>query len=259
MMIFVVAAITLLVLMTGLFFYALVIKDNSIVDVAYGLTATLTCWVAFAVAGDFHARPLLLLSLVTLWGGRLAIHIGLRKKGEGAEDFRYRQWRQQWGKTFVWRSFLQIFMLQGAVIYVIVLPVLLAIHNPGGELGLLDFAGLLVWLFGFTFDAVGDWQLLRFKGDPANRGRIMGSGLWRYSRHPNYFGEAVLWWGPFLIALGAPWGGLALLSPLLIDFLLLKVSGIPMLEAKYEGNPEFLRYREQTNAFVPWFPRQQGD
>ena len=258
MLVFAVAAITLFVSITALFVYALIIKDNSIVDVAYGLVSALTCWMAFIFIGGTHPRTLLLLCLVTLWGVRLAIHIGLRKKGETGEDFRYRQWRQEWGETFVWRSFLQIFMLQGAVVYVVILPVLLAIHNPGGELGLFDLAGLWVWLFGFTFEAVGDWQLLRFKENPANRGRIMRSGLWRYSRHPNYFGEAVLWWGPFLIALGTPYGGLALFSPLLIDFLLLKVSGIPMLEAKYEGNPEFISYREQTNALVPWLPRRKG-
>ena len=259
MLIFAVAAITLLVLMTALFVYALIITDNSIVDVAYGLVSILTCWTAFLFSGGTHPRTLLLLCLVTLWGARLAIHIGLRKSGETGEDFRYRQWRQEWGKTFVWRSFLQIFMLQGAVVYVVILPVLLTIHKPGGELGLLDLAGLMVWLFGFTFETVGDWQLLRFKRDPANRGRIMQSGLWHYSRHPNYFGEAVLWWGPFLITLGTPYGVLALSSPLLIDFLLLKVSGIPMLEAKYEGNAEFVRYKKRTNAFVPWLPRREGE
>ena len=182
-----------------------------------------------------------------------------RKKGEGGEDFRYRQWREEWGETFVWRSFLQIFMLQGAVIFLVLSPVLLIFNAPGEGLGLLDVAGLLVWLFGFTFEALGDWQLLMFKKNPKNRGKIMQTGLWRYTRHPNYFGEATLWWGLFLIAVTVPWGVLAITSPLLIDFLLLKVSGMPMLEAKYENNPEFASYKSRTNALFPWWPKQQQE
>ncbi len=114
---------------------------------------------------------------------------------------------------------------------------------------------MLLWLFGFGFEAIGDWQLLQFKKEPDNKGKIIQHGLWRYTRHPNYFGEAVLWWGVFLIALNVPYGLLAIISPLLIDFLLLKVSGIPMLEAKYENNPEFIAYKARTNAFFPWLPK----
>ena len=113
-------------------------------------------------------------------------------------------------------------------------------------------------MFGFGFEAIGDWQLLRFKRKAENRGKILQSGLWRYTRHPNYFGEAALWWGLFLIALKVPYGAVAVLSPLLIDFLLLKVSGIPMLEAKYQSNPEFTAYKARTNALFPWFPKPGG-
>jgi steroid 5-alpha reductase family enzyme len=149
-------------------------------------------------------------------------------------------------------------MLQGAVIFLVALPIQLVINTPGEPLGHLDRIGLLIWLFGFGFEAIGDWQLLQFKKDPENKGKIIQHGLWRYSRHPNYFGEAVLWWGIFLIALKAQYGILAIISPILIDFLLLKVSGIPMLEAKYEGNPDFESYKARTNAFFPWFPKK-GD
>ncbi len=252
--VFLLALSVLLVFMTAVFALAMYLKDNSIVDVAYGLAFTLACWAAYLSFGSGHPRQVLALALVTVWGVRLAAHIYMRKGGDG-EDFRYRKWRQEWGKTFVWRSFLQIFMLQGAVVFVVALPVLLLINHPGPALGPLDLLGTLVWLFGFGFEAVGDWQLLRFKKNPANRGHIIQTGLWRFTRHPNYFGEATLWWGLFLIALSAPYGTAAILSPLLIAFLLLKVSGIPMLEAKYEGNPEFEAYKERTHAFFPWFPR----
>lgn len=254
MNVFMVAISVLLIFMTGVFVLAMYRKDNSIVDVAYGLAFVLAGWAAYLGFASGHPRQLLALGLVTVWGVRLAVHIFVRKGGEG-EDFRYRQWRQEWGKTFVWRSFLQIFMLQGAVVFVVALPVLLIINHPGHPLGLLDLVGFLVWLFGFGFEAVADWQLLRFKKNPDNRGHIIQTGLWRFTRHPNYFGEATLWWGLFLIALGVPYGAASIVSPVLIDFLLLKVSGIPMLEAKYEGNPEFEDYKQRTHAFFPWVPK----
>lgn len=260
MNLFLFTLLLLLLFMSLLFAIALWVKDNSIVDIAYGLAFVLVSWSTYLVYGDGHFRQLLILALVTFWGLRLAWNIYLRKRGESEEDFRYRQWRESWGKTFVWRSFLQIFMLQGAVIYLVSLPVMLVMNRPGGPLGLPDLLGLLIWLFGFSFEAVGDWQLLRFKQQPENRGKIIQSGLWSLTRHPNYFGEATLWWGVLLVAISAPYGIIALISPLLINFLLLKVSGIPMLEAKYEGNKEFEAYKQRTNAFFPWFPKpSKGD
>ncbi len=255
MNVFLFAIIALLVFKTLVFVVALWLKDNSIVDIAYGLAFVLTGWTGFLVYGSSQPRQFLILALITLWGLRLAIHIFLRKRREQGEDFRYRQWRESWGKSFYWRSFLQIYMLQGAVIFLVSLPLLLVIRQPGEALGWLDLLGALIWMTGFAFEALGDWQLLRFKQNPVNRGRIIQLGLWRYTRHPNYFGEATLWWGIFLIALGSPIGWLAVISPLLINYLLLKVSGIPMLEAKYQGNPEFKAYKNRTSAFFPWFPK----
>jgi len=257
MNVFFLAGIELLIFMTLVFVLAQRMKDNSIVDIAYGLAFVLLSWTGVLVYGSSHPRQMLLLGLMTLWGVRLAGHISLRKQGEEGEDSRYRQWRESWGESFLWRSFLQIFMLQGAVVFFVALPILLVISQPGEGLGWLDLLGALVWLFGFAFEAIGDYQLLRFKQSTNKRGRFIQSGLWRTTRHPNYFGEATLWWGIFLIALNAPFGVIAIISPLLIDFLLLKVSGIPMLEAKYEGNPEFEAYKSRTNAFFPWFPRTE--
>lgn len=257
MNLFLLTAFLLLCFMTLVFLLALKLRDNSIVDIAYGLGFVLIGWSGAVVYGSGAARQLLLLAMITIWGLRLAGHIALRKQYEKGEDPRYRQWRESWGKTFIWRSFLQIYLLQGTVIYLIALPLLLVMHDAGGPLGWLDLAGALIWLFGFAFEATGDWQLLQFKRVPGNRGRIMRYGLWRLTRHPNYFGEAVLWWGVFLVALGTPLGWLAIISPLLIDFLLLKVSGIPMLEERYAGNEEFASYKQRTNAFFPWLPKEQ--
>ena len=257
MNIFAFCIILIFVYMTTVFLFALWLKDNSIVDVAYGLAFILLGWAGLLVFGSGHTRQWLIVMLVTIWGLRLAVHIFLRKQGEG-EDFRYRQWRESWGKTFVWRSFLQVFMLQGTVIFLVALPVLLVLNDPGGRIALVDLVGVAVWMAGFGFEAIGDWQLLQFKRNPANQGKIIRHGLWRYTRHPNYFGEAVLWWGIFLIAIDARYGIVAIISPLLIDSLLLKVSGIPMLEGKYEDNPEFIAYKARTNALFPWLPKTGG-
>jgi len=257
MNVFAFTLLLLFVYMTTLFLFALWLKDNSLVDVAYGLAFVLVGWTGLLLLDSWHTRQWLIVLLVTVWGVRLAVHLFFRKQGEG-EDFRYRQWRESWGKTFVWRSYLQVFMLQGAVIFLVALPVLLVLNDPGGRIGAVDLAGAAVWILGFGFEAIGDWQLLRFKKNPHNKGKVIQHGLWRYTRHPNYFGEAVLWWGPCLIALNAGYGMWAIISPVLIDFLLLKVSGIPMLEVKYENNPEFIAYKARTNAFFPWFPKTGG-
>ena len=212
---------------------------------------------AFLHSGLAHNRQLLLLLMVAAWGLRLAIHILVRNWGR-EEDFRYRAWREAWGRTFVVRSFLQIYMLQGTIILVVAVPVLLVMADPGGPLGLRDAAGVLVWIVGFLFEAFGDFQLLRHVRDPALRGQVLQTGLWRFTRHPNYFGEATLWWGVLLVVLGAPRGWAGVVGPLTILFLLLKVSGIPMLEAKYRGNPAFEDYWARTSAFFPWFTGRRG-
>jgi len=185
---------------------------------------------------------------------RLSLHVYLRNRGK-PEDARYRAWRQEWGKNANIRSFLQVFLLQGLLLLIISLPVTSVIMAGSSAFTLWDAAGLFIWAMGFLFEAIGDWQLLRFKKDPAHKGRIIKTGLWRFSRHPNYFGEVTLWWGIYLIALssGASWP--VVIGPLTITFLILKVSGIPMLEKKYEGNPEFEAYRRRTSAFFPLPPK----
>lgn len=252
------AAVAIFVYMTGVFLIALRVRDNSIVDVAWGGGFLMVVAVVTGRSGLASGRQILIGVLISVWALRLLLHIHTRNRGRSGEDFRYRQWRETWGRWFVLRSYLQIFMLQGVVMWVVAMPILIAGLGHDQPLGPVDAAGGLVWLFGFLFESVGDWQLLRFKRDPANQGGIITTGLWRFTRHPNYFGEVVVWWGLFLIALGAPHGWWALISPVTITFLLLRVSGIPMLEKKYEGRADFAHYRAVTNAFLPWFPKKRS-
>lgn len=257
---FFLCAVLVVVYMTAWFIFALLRKDNSLADVAWGLGFVLLAGVTLARRGDMEARPLLISGLIFLWGMRLAVHILARKRKKG-EDYRYAQWRAKWGRMFVLRSYIQVFLLQGLFMLVIAWPVILVNSSQRvsvGPLGLLDLVGTLVWIVGFLFEAVGDAQLARFKRDPANRGRVMTRGLWAVTRHPNYFGEALMWWGIWLVALSVPTGWTAVVSPVLITFLLLRVSGVPLLEKKYAGNAEFREYARRTSVFVPWFPKKSA-
>lgn len=241
------------------FLGALVTKRNDIADIAWGLGFVIVATTGFLVSGLVDMRRLIVLLLVILWGVRLATQIYLRNKGK-KEDWRYNKWRKDWGDRWLIRSYLQVFLLQGMFMWLITLPVVLIQVISSKPLGWLDFFGVGVWMVGFFFESVGDWQLFVFKKDPNNKGKIMKSGLWRYSRHPNYFGEVTMWWGIFLMTWSF-WGsplllGLSLVGPVTITFLLLFVSGVPMLEKKYEGNKEFEKYKKETSVFVPWFVRK---
>ncbi|MGD1009834.1 MAG: DUF1295 domain-containing protein [Candidatus Aminicenantales bacterium] len=241
--------------MTAWFILALFRKDNSLADVAWGLGFILLAGLTLVRQNEYAARQILVSCLVLLWGIRLSLHIFSRILKRG-EDPRYAAWRAKWGRSFVPRSYLQIFLLQGVFLLVTSLPVVLVNSSPQKGLGAPDLAAALVWLAGFVFETAADRQLVLFKKDPANRGKIMTSGLWRYTRHPNYFGEAVMWWGIFGLALSTRNGWMTAASPLLITFLLRFVSGVPLLEKKYLGNAEFEEHARRTNALVPGFPKR---
>lgn len=243
--------------MSGFFLIAVIRKDNSLADIAWGGGFVIIAFLSFFLApGHAVARQVLATGLVTLWGLRLAIYIYFRNKGRG-EDYRYAKWRKDWGRYFLIRSFLQVFMLQGALMVLIASSVIFINLNPAQGLTILDGVGLAVWCLGFFFEALGDFQLFQFKKDPENKGQVMRYGLWKYTRHPNYFGEATMWWGIFLMALSLTRGVIALLSPLTITFLLLKVSGIPMLEKKLaESQPGYADYMKKTSSFIPWFSKK---
>ncbi|MBA3733426.1 DUF1295 domain-containing protein [Patescibacteria group bacterium] len=234
------------------FVLSLLNKRNDVADTAWGLGFVLLSWVSFYLGQAHGARGLLVALLVSIWGIRLAWHIHRRNKGK-VEDYRYAKWREEWGKWFYLRSFGQVYLLQGVLLFLIVLPVLLINKNIGQNLGILDSVGLAIWILGFVFESVGDAQLAQFIKNTTNKGKLMQSGLWHYSRHPNYFGEVLMWWGIWLIALSVPSGFLSIIGPITITILILKVSGIPMLEKKMEENPEFAEYKRRTSMFIPWF------
>jgi steroid 5-alpha reductase family enzyme len=250
------AGLAILAWETALFVVGWARRDNGVADAGWGPGFVAAAGASFLACADGHPRQWLLLAMTGVWAARLAQQIVRRGHGHG-EDFRYRRWRESWGRWFLPRSLLQIYLLQGALMWLVALPLSLVNARPGpAPLGWLDLAGVGVWGAGLLCETFADEQLLRFRRDPARRTRLLQSGLWRWSRHPNYFGEALLWWGVWLVALPAPHGWLAVASPLLVLFLLLRVSGIPMLEAKYRGDPEFEAYRARTSAFVPWPPKR---
>jgi steroid 5-alpha reductase family enzyme len=241
--------------MTLWFVASLIKKRNDVADVAWGLGFVLMAWASYFLSGDSGMRGLLVGILVSIWGLRLAWHIHSRNKGK-AEDYRYLAWRKEWGKWFYIRSYFQVYLLQGFLLSLIVLPVLLINKSAGAGLGPIDILGATVWLLGFYFEAVGDAQLARFIKNPANKGKLMQSGLWAYTRHPNYFGEVTQWWGIWLVALSVPNGWIGIIGPLTITFLILKVSGIPMLERKMAENPEFENYKNRVSMFFPMPPKK---
>lgn len=249
------AALAILAYMIIFFIAALIKKDNSIVDIGWGGGFILVAALTFYLQDGWMLRHCLVSGLVILWGARLAVHIGKRNWGRG-EDKRYAEWRREWGKWFIPRSFFQIFLLQGILLVIIAYPVILVNHSGRPGLTWLDAAGALLWIIGFLFEALGDYQLARFKANPENKGKIMQSGLWAYTRHPNYFGESVMWWGIWIIALNVDYGWTAVVSPVVITLLLLKVSGVSLLEKHYSDNPKYRDYARRTNAFIPWFPKK---
>jgi len=250
------AALAVFAYMTVVFAAALAVRDNSIVDIAWGPGFLLVALLTLLIGEGRGPRPVVVTVLVAVWGLRLGGYIFLRKRGRG-EDFRYAKWRREWGSLFVLRSYFQIFLLQGAFLIVISSGIMIVNASSPPSFGFLDLVGAALWAVGFFFEAVGDAQLARFKKDPENKGRIMTSGLWRLTRHPNYFGEAAMWWGLLVIALSVPGGWKAVASPVLLTFLLLRVSGVTMLEKKYEGNRAFAEYASRTSAFFPLPPKRK--
>ena len=234
-----------------------IIKNNSIVDIGWGLGFVIIAFYTIFATGIFDAASVVTTILVSVWGLRLFYFIMKRNLGK-PEDFRYVNFREKWGTRFpVLKAYLQVYFLQSVFMYIIALSIIVINSGTTRKNQLLFTAlGTFFWLIGFFFEAVGDYQLKKFKSGGRNKGKIMKTGLWKYSRHPNYFGEAVLWWGIFIISFVTGRWYIALASPVVLTYLLLFVSGVPMLERKYAGNPEFIEYKKVTSKFIPWFPRK---
>ena len=235
---------------------SLVRRDVSIVDSLWSLMFLLAALVYLMTAAAPGERAFLVTLLVAVWAVRLAAYITWRNWGEG-EDARYRAIRARNEPGFAFKSLYLVFALQGGIAWIVALPLLAAIHSTA-PLNVIDYLGVALWMVGMVFEAVGDWQLARFKADPANRGRVLDTGLWRLTRHPNYFGNACVWWGFFLLAFAAG-GWWSLISPVLMTFLLLKVSGVALLEQDItERRPAYRDYIERNNAFIPGPPRTRS-
>lgn len=246
----------ILLMMALLWIYSVRIKNASIVDTYWGPGFVLQVWVYFLLTPDgYLPRKLLIAALVTIWGLRLGLHIHQRNHGK-PEDFRYQEFRRKYGpERYWWVSFFQVFLLQGVLMFVIGAPLLIAQAGPG-PIGLVDGLGVLVWIIGFYFEAVGDAQLKAFKANPANKGKLLNTGLWAYTRHPNYFGDSAQWWGYYLLAVSAG-GWWSIFSPIIMTLFLVKVSGVGLLEKTLaKTKPGYKEYMDTTSAFIPWPPRR---
>jgi steroid 5-alpha reductase family enzyme len=243
--------------MSTLWLVSLARRDASIVDIWWGPGFIWIAGVACAVgSGGDPSRRALSLGLLALWGLRLGVYLFLRNHGAG-EDYRYQAMRRRHGERFGWVSLATVFGLQGALAWIVSWPVQVVHVSAGGPLGALDLAGVLLFAVGFGFEAIGDWQLARWKADPANVGRVMDRGLWRYTRHPNYFGDFCVWWALWLgaLAAGAPWW--TAVGPALMSVLLIRVSGVALLERSLSRRREgYADYVARTSAFFPWPPRR---
>ena len=247
------------VMMIAGWLVSLWVKNVTFVDTLWGLGFVIIAWMTFFKADGYWLRQLLIASLTTAWGVRLSIHLAWRNWGHG-EDPRYAAWREQAGDTFWLVSLYKVFLIQAAFMWVIALTVQVGQISPTpAYLTPLDFFGTLVWGIGFWFEAVADFQLAQFKADAANKGKVMRQGLWAYSRHPNYFGEFLSWWGLYLIALSAVGSWWTVISPILITLVLLKMTGVTLMEKTIvDTRPGYRDYIRRTNAFFPWLPRKDA-
>ncbi len=245
-------ALLLLIYMTVWWLIASLLKDMSLVDIAWGPAFVLVAWFMLYLSNTAAPTQLLATLLVTIWGIRLAMHIGSRKIG-APEDWRYARWRKQW-KWVKTKSFFYVFLLQGFLVLLLSLPIILINMHAGPYFHWLAFVGLLVWLKGFMWEVLGDWQLTQHLRLKRNHGKLLTKGLRKYTRHPNYFGEATLWWGIGLMAASmGQW--IALLSPALLTFLLIRVSGVPLIEERHAKKKGWDRYKKKTSMFIPWLPK----
>ncbi|NQV01830.1 MAG: DUF1295 domain-containing protein [Bacteroidia bacterium] len=232
------------------FIVALLIKDNSIIDLFWGPGFIIVTAFSLSMAPDLDIRKLVVALLILIWGMRLTIYIFQRNRRKG-EDFRYKHWRETWN-NFIVRSFFQIFLLQGLFLYIISYPIWYINYHSGEVLSTVDTIGLVIFGLGLIFETIGDMQLSFFKQNPKNKGKLITTGLWKYTRHPNYFGEALIWWGIWFYAIGIPGGWMTVISPIVITLSLRFISGVPRLEKKLEEHPDWAAYAEKTPPFVPF-------
>ena len=237
--------------------WSLLRRSVNVVDVFWGPAFALISWLTFWQSPVSSTRGLLICALVTVWAIRLAAYLTWRNWGM-PEDYRYRAMREKHGGHFPFRSLWTVFLLQGSLAWIIALPIQFGVATPS-PIRAPAVVGTIVWSMGLFFETVGDYQLARFKANPDHRGMVMNRGLWRYTRHPNYFGDFLVWWGLFLVSfVGSAWW--TILSPLIMSLLLLRVSGVKLLENSLQHRLRgYRRYVAETSAFVPWPPKPGGE
>lgn len=247
----------IMLIMTTLWFVSIYLKNVSIVDLFWGFGFVVSSLFFYLNTDGVSTRKILLLIMVTIWGLRLSIYLSWRNIGKG-EDFRYAQFRKNYGEhRYWWISFFQTFLLQGVLMWLISAPLLGAMYySQNISLGILDFIGIAFWIIGISFEAGGDYQLAKFKSNPDNKGKVLNTGFWRYTRHPNYFGDSSVWWGYGFICLAAG-SYIPVLGSILMTALIIKVSGVALLEKSLKDTkPQYREYIEKTSAFIPWFPKK---
>ena len=250
------AALTIAVLMVGTWLVSLIVKNASIVDIVWGLGFVCVAWAVRLRVEGLEARQNLLVLMTTIWGVRLATHLFIRNHAKG-EDYRYVRMRKHWGPRFSLISLGTVFLTQGVLMFLVSLPVQLGQTELTPKLGVLAWIGVALWLVGLFFETVGDAQLARFKKDPANAGVVMDKGLWRYTRHPNYFGDACVWWGIALVAAETTAGRWGLIGAVVMTVLLRRVSGVTLLEKSLvKRRKGYVEYVARTSPFVPRPPKK---
>lgn len=249
-------AALVLIYFTIIFIVAQIMKNNSIVDSFWGPGFLVVAIYTFLKSENQGLKSILILSLIAMWALRLFMHITIRNWNK-PEDYRYINMRKKWGNSFpVLKAYLNVFVLQGVLLYIISTPIIRGNSSDIQKLNIINLIGLLIWIIGFLFEVVGDYQLKKFKENKENKGKLMTEGLWKYTRHPNYFGEAMMWWGIFFVAISNLNEFILIISPITITLLLLFVSGVPLLEKKYKDRADFIEYSKRTNKFFPWFPKK---
>lgn len=237
---------------------SLAVNKVTFVDSLWGLGFVLIAWLTFFQAEGYLLRRMLLAGLTTAWGLRLCLHLSWRNWGHG-EDSRYSSWREKTGGRFWLFSLAKVFLPQALFLWAISFSVQFGQLSPTPDrLTVFDILGTALWALGFFFESIADYQLAKFKADPSNKGKVMDRGLWAYSRHPNYFGEFLIWWGLFVITLSTPNGWWTIGSPVIITLVLLKITGITLMEKSItDSRPGYREYIRRTNAFFPWFPKKE--
>ncbi|MFX1455309.1 MAG: DUF1295 domain-containing protein [Promethearchaeota archaeon] len=261
------SALALFIYLIIAFLVGTIKKNNGLMDVFYGpgyFVVAITSMVSYIVLNNsVNIRQIIITILVFIWALRLASYVFIRNRGK-PEDYRYQAMRRRWKTNIVLKSFVRVYLFQGLVIFVVAFPVWFVnisvtpmLVNPLDFAGITLWLGAIIWLIGFYFETAGDYQLYKFKKNPENKGNVMDKGLWKYTQHPNYFGEVTQWWGIFVIALAVPFGFISAVGPAFITYMIIKVSGIRLLERRFRADDKYAEYKKRTRLFFPWFPKKE--